>query len=245
MVAHLPNRRCDTCGEYAVCYADTALGYFDGWHCGRCTLARCAPDDLVHALDLLAGIASREPAVAKDFVLALREKAGSRLAKDAFSHTARNTAGQRDEAVGEMRDEWVARARVAEIRYEFPDDVNVAYEKGGEVGPVHDKDRPLPHPADIEWCEVYKPHKPRTFNAPDEQRWAVNHLRHGCSDYESVCTKLQREAISLLKRRGLQVDPDDECAIHEAIHRIVKNRVLADIAARYPELAEAAGEQTV
>lgn len=199
----------------------------------------------MHALDLLAGIARREPEVANDFVLALREKAVSRLAKDTFSHAARSVAGQRDETVGEMWDEWTAKAQVAEIRYEFPDDVNVAYEKGREVGPGRDKGRPLSRPADIEWCEVYKPHKLRTSNAPDEQRWAVNHLRHGCSDYEKVCSKLQGEAVSLLKRRGLQVDLDEECAIHEAIHRIVKNRVLEDIVARYPELAEAAGEQTV
>ncbi len=254
-VSRIPRRRCDTCGDDAVCYADTSLAYFDGWHCDRCTLARCAPDHLIHALDLLAGIARWEPEVAKDF-LTLREKAGSRLAKDALLGAdgligdvisqAEETAGSREENwVDNIRAQISERARTVEIPHTFPDDLKVAYEKGREVGPGRDKDRWLPYPEDIEWFEAYKPHKLRTFKASDERRWAVSYLRHGCSDYEKVCSKLQKEASALLKQDGREVDLDEEFAIHEAIHRIVKNRVLAEIAARFPELADASEEQKV
>lgn len=256
MLARMSNRRCDTCGDFTFCYAGAGRLYFDGWRCGRCMLAWCVPQNLVYALNVTVGIARWEPEAAEELLLALLKKADGQLAKDMLSDmacrieavaehgdatTEENVEGWADKVRAEMSDG----ARAVNIEHTFPSDVETAYEEGRKSRPNHDGAESALHPDEFGWSEVYKPRKLRTFNAPDEQRWAVNHLRHGRSNYEKICTKLQKEARKMLKQNGRTADPREESVINETIHQIIKNRVLEEIAVRFPELAEAAREQKV
>ena len=269
-VVRIPRRVCDTCGDGITCYAATHPHYFDGWHCGRCMLARTAPDYLAYAFNCVAGIASWEPEVAREFVHALLDTADNHLAKNMLSDVANRIdevvdtrdgpdtedgawTGHRSEIIKSDEEmltdricaEMSERARTFEIEYNFPDNLAVAYEEGRKSGPSHGNERPVPYPPDIDWSKVYMPRKLRIFQSPVGQRWTVNYLRHECTDYETACEKLQKEAMDLLERNGHGVVLEAKCIIDEQIHRIVKNRIQEEIAERFPELAEAAVEQKV
>jgi len=269
-VVRIPRRVCDTCGDEISCYAALHPRYFDGWHCGRCTLARTAPDYLAHAFNCVTGIAGWEPKVAGEFIRALLETADNQLAKNMLSDMAKRIdeaatkrrspdtedgAGTGHEADIIKSDEEILtdgicaemsqRAQTFKIEYSFPDNLAIAYEEGRKSGPSYDKERPVPYPQDMYWSEVYMPRKLRIFQLPVEQRWTVNYLRHECTDYKAACEKLQEEAMELLEQNDYEAVWEAKCVIGEQIHRIIKNRIQEEIAERFPELAEAAEEQKV
>ncbi len=269
-VVCIPRRVCDTCGDDTSCYTDFYSRYLDGWHCGRCMLARTAPDYLSYAFNCVAGIASREPEVSKEFIHALLETADSQLAKNMLLDmvnridevaTKKHNSDTEDRAgtghgadmikndeeilANGIRAEMSKRARTFKIEYNFPDNLVVAYEEGRKFGPSHDKDQSVPHLQDIRWSEIYMPRKLRTYQSPVGQRWAVNYLRHKCTDYEAACEKLEKEAMDLLVRNGHEGDWEAKRVIDEQIRRIIKNRIQEEISDRFPDLTAAAGEQRV
>ena len=190
-VVRMPRRVCDTCGGDTACYAAPDPHYFDGWHCGRCTLARTTPDYLAYAFNRVAGIASGEPEAAGEFIRSLLETADSQLAKNMLSDmvnrideaATRRSGPDTGDVAGTghgsdiiksdeeiltdgIRAEMSERARTFEIEYNFPDNLAVAYEEGRKSGPSHDKKRPVPYPQDMNWSEVYRPRKLRIFQSP-------------------------------------------------------------------------------
>ena len=264
-VVHMPNHVCDTCGDNTVCYVDT--DHFQGWHCGRCTLALTGPDYLIRTLNRVAGIASWEPETAREFIRALLERANGPIAKNMLAdidgrikeatagrqgpnaegtpEADRNTSkdGPHSMANG-IWAEMSERARTFKIEYEFPDDLEVAYKQGRKEGPRYEKEQPVSHTQDIRWDEAFAPSKLRTFQAPVGQRWAVNYLRLECSGYKTACKKLLEEARNMLERDGRSASLEDN-VVYEQIHRIIKNRVQNTIAKRFPELAAASKEQMI
>lgn len=268
-VVRIPRRVCDTCGDDTACYV-TPNPYYDGWHCGRCTLARTEPHYLAYAFNRVAGIANYEPKVAGEFIRALLETADNQLTKTMLlgmiKHIDEATTKQRgsdteggtgtDHGAGivnnseeiltdGIRTKMSKRARTFKIEYNFPDNLAIAYEEGRKLGPNHNKERSVPYPQDIAWSAMYMPHKLRLFQSPVGQRWAVNYLRHECTDYEDACAKLQKEAMDLLEQNGHGGNWAAKHIIAEQIHCIIKNRIQTEIGERFPELAKAAGEQKV
>ena len=110
--------------------------------------------------------------------------------------------------------------------------------KRGNTDPNRDENKHKSYEGYAKRCAMlgWIPCEPRVLKAPDGQRWAVNYLRYECSNYR-IYRQMQMEAWEL--------PIPGKFVIYERIHQIVKNRVLAEIAARYPELAEAAEEQTI
>ena len=93
------------------------------------------------------------------------------------------------------------------------------------------------------YSAVYVPYKPKTFKSSDKQRWAVNYLRHECSSYKEAYEQLQDEVWELLDPDIPQADYEGAYVVSELVHCTIKNRIQEKIAAQFPELADAAGEQ--
>lgn len=250
-VSRIPRRRCDDCGEFAACY-DVSLR----WYCSDCAPARVVTGRLIHPLEDMAEIASEGPEAAKSVARALRRGAASAFWGEALSAAAdridASAAAQSMQETGNdigtglgdfnpkivdtLGEKMLEKAKTVEIAYDFPD-LDTAYRYGRECGPGWDEQKRKSREGLDRQCKAlgYVPCEPRKLNAPDDQRWAVNYLRHIRSDYDEVYRRLQDETWGQWGRRGF--------VLREQIHQIVKNRVLAEIAARFPELADASDEQ--
>ena len=213
---------------------------------------------LADALDALAEIANDGPKETKSLAKALRQGATNAfwggMLQDMADRIEANVAGQGTREAGnggavetgdDRRDEvcsaLLEEAQSMAIGHDFPD-LATAYEKGRERGPGLDKTSRELHDAYVRRCKTrgYAPCEPRAFKAPDEQRWAANYLRHECSGYKDTYEQLQEEAWKLLGSDSPQPDLEGADAIGGMMHQIVKNRVQEQIAAQFPELAEAA-----
>ena len=257
-VARIQNRVCDTCGKAGVCYLTVGR-----WNCSGCATARVATGSLAAALEVLAEIARDGQKETKSLAQALRRGAANsfwggmlqgmadRIDASAAEQEARETgngavAETKDSRMDEACLTLLEKAQSMTIKYDFPD-LATAYEKGREYGPGLDKEYGELHDTYVGRCEVrgYVPCKPREFKVPDEQRWAVNYLRHKCSSYEDACGRLQDEAQGQLEPDSPRPDWEGFHATSEMIHQVIKNRVQEQIEAQFPELADAAKEQMV
>ena len=218
---------------------------------------------LADALEELAEIARDSPKETKNLSKALRRGAANAfwgvMLQDMADRIEAGAAGQGPREAGndgatetkggqrdEVRSTLLEKVQSVAIGYDFPD-LATAYEKGRERGPGLDK-------AYLELCDAYVrrckargyvPCEHRTFKAPDEQRWAANYLRHECSGYKDAYEQLQEEAWELLGPDSPQPDLEGVYAIGGMVHQVIKNRIQEQIAAQFPELAEAAREQRV
>lgn len=253
MVARMDNRRCNSCGKFAVCYR--AGG---GWNCGTCASNRVVSGPLADALETLAEVAGDCPEAAASLARALRQETSNRFWGDMLCDMAdRIDAGasmqalhETDCTIPESRVGQKAKirsiplkAQTVDITYDFSG-LPATYEKGRERGTRRDGMCQKRYDARAAFCRERGYPQPvrREFKAPDAKRWAANYLRHERSNYQKVYQRLQRKARNLL---GPVLSGDDICVICEQIHQTVKNRVQMHIARRFPELAEAAMEQTV
>ena len=258
MISSIPRRTCDTCGTISTCYL--AGG---GWNCSGCAMALVVTHSLASTLETLAEIASDGPMETKNLAQALRRGAANpfwgvmlqdmadKVDAIAAGHETReerngSTSGTKDTQMDQTGRELLDKVRSVAIKYRFPD-LATAFQKGGELGPGLDNQNRELHDAYVRRCEVlsYVPCKCRESKVPDEQRWAVNYLRHECSSYEDVCGRLQDEARERLASDSPRPDWEGFYATSEMIHQVVKNRVQRQIAAQFPELADAACEQMV
>lgn len=258
MVPRIPRHACDICGKVAVCYFASG-----GWNCSECVAARVVTDRLADTLEILAEIARDGPKETKNLAKALRRGAANvfwgRMLQDMADRIEDSAAGQdpREPENGgatetkrdrrdKIRSALLEKAQSMAIAYDFPD-LATAYERGREHGSRLDKEYRELHDSYVRRCKVrgYVPCEHRTFKAPDEQRWAVNYLRHKCSGYENAYKQLQEEAWELLEPDSPQSDLEGAYAIGEMIHQAIKNRIQEQIAAQFPELTEAAREQRV
>ena len=258
MVPRMPRRACDICGKAAACYL--AGG---GWNCSGCAAARVVTGRLADVLEALAEIARDGPKETKDIAKALRRGAANafwggmlqdmadRIEDGASGQGHRETEnGGATETKGGRRDEvrsaLLEKARSMTIGHDFPD-LATAYEKGRECGPGLDKEYLELHEAYARRCKArgYVPCERRASKVPDEQRWAANYLRHERSGYDDASGQLQEEAWALLGPGSPQPDSEGAYAIGGMIHQVIKNRIQEQIAAQFPELAEAAREQMV
>ena len=73
--------------------------------------------------------------------------------------------------------------------------------------------------------------------------YSAVYLRHKCPSYKATYEQLQDDAREMLRQDGREADWEEERAIGETIHQIIKNRIQKEIATRFPELAKAAEEQ--
>ena len=258
MVPRIPRRACDTCGKVVACYS--AGG---GWNCSGCAAARVVTGRLADTLEMLSEIACDGPKETQDLAKALRRGATNafwgRMLQDMADRIENSAVGQdpREPENGDatetkrdrrdkIRSALLEKTQSVVIMYDFPD-LATAYEKGRECGPGRDKECRELHDSYVRRCRArgYVPCEHRAFKAPDEQRWAVNYLRHECLGYENAYEQLQDEARELREPDSPQPDLEGADVIDEMIHQAIKNRIQEQIAARFPELAEAAREQMV
>ena len=213
---------------------------------------------LADTLEDMAEVAGKGPEAAKSVARALRmgaanafwgkallaaaDRIESQAAEQRVRETGNGNGTSPDAAVPKNADmhgaELLEKARATDIAYDFPD-LAEAYKRGRECGPECDEQKRKSHEGYAKRCKArgYVPCEPRALKARDEQGWAVNYLRHKCSNYEEIYGQLQNEAWEL-PIAGRHV-------LCEHIHQIVKNRVQGKIAEEFPELAEAAMEQKV
>ena len=252
MVARIPNRRCHACHKFAPCYE--AGG---GWNCGNCAPARVVAGKLATALDVLARMARDCPEAAASLAGALRNAGADAVWGGALHAMAERAeewaAGRGGGAYGYMTagigpavracSGVLDEARRAEVLCDFPD-LATAYEMGQRRGPRLDRICKRRRDAFKRLCIKRGFVPPGTVKpeSPNESRWAVNYLRHECTNYRAVYGWLQRKARTRLKATASR---DEVRVVSEMIHRIVKNRVQDKIAGEFPELAGVAMEQRV
>ena len=218
---------------------------------------------LADALEALAEIARDGPKETKSLAKALRRGAANAfwggMLHDMADRIEAGAAGQGTREAGnggatetkdgrrdKVRLALLEKAQSMAIGCDFPD-LAAAYEKGRQRGPGLDKENRKSHDAYVRRCKAlgYVPCEHRAFKAPDEQRWAANYLRHECSGYDDASGELQEEAWELLGPDSPQPDLEGTYAIGGMMHQVIKNRIQEQIAAQFPELAEAAREQRV
>ena len=217
-----------------------------------------ATSRLADALENMAEVAGKGPEAAKIVARALRMGIGNafwgeallaaadrieaKAAAQGTQETWNGGGASTDASIPQIVDvpgaELLEKAKTVYIAYNFPD-LATAYARGRECGTEWDEQKRKSHEGYAKRCKArgYVPCEPRALKAPDEQRWAVNHLRHKCSNYEEIYKQLQNEVWDLPIAGWY--------ALYELIHQIVKNRVQDKIAGQFPELAEAAEEQKV
>ena len=224
---------------------------------------------LADILEMMTEIASEGPEATKNLVQALRRGAanafwggmlldmsdkievkvaeqGSQWIENGSAAKERisTVVGIKDSRMDRLVAELLEKAQTLDIVYNFPD-LTTAYKKGCEHGPVRDKEDRKPYDMYVKRCKAhgYVPYKSKTFKSSDKQRWAVNYLRHECSSYKEACEQLQDEVWELLDPDISQADYEGAYVVNELVHCTIKNRIQEKIAAQFPELADAAGEQ--
>lgn len=172
---------------------------------------------LADTLDVLAVIIRECPGASVSLVQALRKCTFNTFLGGLFlnianwiesgvvvqsnKHTRGDITGiERNYMVAKIYWSLLKKAKCVHIAYDFPN-LSTAYKKGRECGLKLDNASKKRHSMLIKICKKrgLVPPKPRKIKARDSQRWAVNYLRHECSDYKHVYEWLQCEARNMLK----------------------------------------------